>query len=720
MGYRAFFSYSRADDRLANWLHRALDSYRTPKTLVGARGAFGPIPERLHPIFRDRTDMAGGGELTARFREALEQSEALIVLCSPEAAKSPWVNLEVETFIALGKADRIFPVIAAGEPESSDPEQECFPPALRGRGVLAADIRDIKTAHGQRIGDGRDVGRLKLIAGLLGAPLDQLIQRERRRQRTLAAVLAGATIVFALVAGAAVFQTVEAQRNLAAAEREAAIGLAQQSAQAISDGDLPGGFVIAADGIDRYPTHAERFLSQLRWIAFATREYQALHQGRNGVDEADISPDERWLASINSGSTLAVTDLQTGRTWTAAKVEGMNFVGIAVGDHAVAAGLSNTRLADRRTTGLVQIRRLSDGALLSSFEATAVEDIQGDGTMETTGIPPGTVRMTAAGDKVAICDSATVSMYNANGQLLWRSAYLGFNPEASAGDCAFNNDGTRLAAVLDIGIKFLFDASNGELLMRQSPNPDYVSDIEGPYYEAATSEVFELSEGARPILFEPCNTTENERDILERFFRWSRNSELPIAPGHQLQTSAYDYVAFWPRTVSQCGRFRADLYEVEERVINLERIETQSDIQAASTADNRLEVRLPGTAQPSIIRTRGTISYVTMTPDASLVFVEAEGSTEVWDGRHGLLLARIENTAEDDSYLRVDLATASSVVVRVTASDWADYEFATPEFSQDAGTLIATLCPRLFGATLPGAARPRLCGPGTEITRVAP
>jgi hypothetical protein len=66
------------------------------------------------------------------------------------------------------------PVIAAGEPDSGDPETECFPPALRGKALLAADLREIKLPTGQLIGDGREGGRLKLLAGLLGVGLDQL------------------------------------------------------------------------------------------------------------------------------------------------------------------------------------------------------------------------------------------------------------------------------------------------------------------------------------------------------------------------------------------------------------------------------------------------------------------------------------------------------------------------------------------------------------------
>jgi hypothetical protein len=203
MRYRAFFSYARADDRIANWLHRQLDSYRTPKALVGSKGDLGPVPAKLHPIFRDRTDLEAGGHVDNALQAALEDSETLLVLCTPTSAKSHWVNHEVETFLKLGREERIFPVIAAGEPDSSDPETECFPPALRGKGLLAADLREIRRPNGHLIGDGKDAGRLKLIAGLLGVSLDQLVRRERRRQRRTIALLASAAAAFALLAATA-------------------------------------------------------------------------------------------------------------------------------------------------------------------------------------------------------------------------------------------------------------------------------------------------------------------------------------------------------------------------------------------------------------------------------------------------------------------------------------------------------------------------------------
>jgi hypothetical protein len=203
MRYRAFFSYARADDKVANWLHRQLDGYRTPKALVGTEGELGPVPAKLHPIFRDRTDLESGGHVDAALQQALEESETLIVLCTPTSAKSHWVNHEVETFLKLGREAAMFPVIAGGVPDSGDPDTECFPPALRNKGLLAADLRDIKLPTGQLVGDGREGGRLKLIAGLLGVKLDALVQRERRRQRQVVAALGAAALTFAGVAVAA-------------------------------------------------------------------------------------------------------------------------------------------------------------------------------------------------------------------------------------------------------------------------------------------------------------------------------------------------------------------------------------------------------------------------------------------------------------------------------------------------------------------------------------
>src|SRR5688500_5727092 len=208
--YCAFLSYSHADEAIAGWLHDALEKFRTPSSLAGRLTNNGAIPKRLTPIFRDRHELAASDNLAAGIRDSLDSSRFLIVLCSPAAAASRWVNAEIDMFKRLRPDGCVLAAIVAGEPFASDVPgrvaEECLPPALRqkydrrGRPTtrraepLAADLREDR--------DGKRLGLLKLISGMLGVGLDDLVQRETlRRQRRLAIVAA------ASLAGMAVTST---------------------------------------------------------------------------------------------------------------------------------------------------------------------------------------------------------------------------------------------------------------------------------------------------------------------------------------------------------------------------------------------------------------------------------------------------------------------------------------------------------------------------------
>ena len=114
--FRAFISYSHKDRAWARWLHRALESYAIPKRLIGREGPGGPVPARLRPVFKDRDDLAANASLRARVNDALAASSALVVVCSPDAARSEWVEDEIVRFKALHGEARVFPVIVAPEP----------------------------------------------------------------------------------------------------------------------------------------------------------------------------------------------------------------------------------------------------------------------------------------------------------------------------------------------------------------------------------------------------------------------------------------------------------------------------------------------------------------------------------------------------------------------------------------------------------------------------
>ncbi len=229
--YKAFISYSHEDDKWADWLHRSLESYRPPKHLVGEVTDHGPVPKRMAPVFRDRAELSTATDLGVVLNEALEQSACQLVICSPAAARSRWVNEEILAYKRLGQEDRIFCLIVAGEPNAGErPElEECFPAALRyklGADGELSDVRAEPIAADVREGkDGKADAKLKIIAGMLGVGFDALRQREQqRRQRRLAAIASAATvgmIIATTLATVAIFARAEAERQRVRAEVEA-------------------------------------------------------------------------------------------------------------------------------------------------------------------------------------------------------------------------------------------------------------------------------------------------------------------------------------------------------------------------------------------------------------------------------------------------------------------------------------------------------------------
>lgn len=166
--YFAFLSYAHNDAQKAAALSRYLETFRVPVKLGGKEQQ---LPKRMYPIFRDRDEFSASSDLGAAIQEALASSGALVVLCSPAAAQSRWVDAEIRTFRKVRTPKRIFAVILDGEPD------EAFPAALTEGGIepLAVDFR-------QHVDVKRDA-RLRLVAALLNIEFDALKRREARRKR---------------------------------------------------------------------------------------------------------------------------------------------------------------------------------------------------------------------------------------------------------------------------------------------------------------------------------------------------------------------------------------------------------------------------------------------------------------------------------------------------------------------------------------------------------
>jgi len=82
----AFISYSRKDKAFAVAIEKALESYKPPRDLK--------VPQRHLVVFRDESDFTGV-EYHGALAKHLGASAKLIVLCSPNARLSEFVNDEI-------------------------------------------------------------------------------------------------------------------------------------------------------------------------------------------------------------------------------------------------------------------------------------------------------------------------------------------------------------------------------------------------------------------------------------------------------------------------------------------------------------------------------------------------------------------------------------------------------------------------------------------------
>jgi len=199
--YYAFVSYRSCDEKYAKWLQDKIEAYRLPTTVQKMNAT---LPKhKLRPCFRYHTDIQPN-ELKTELHNKLEQSKYLLVICTPRSAQSPWVGNEIDTFVELGRRDRIIPVIVEGKPYSSDPATECYNPSLIKHFPHSDNIKEDREILGVNIheeGQGsafmkRERAVIQIVSRMLDVNYDQLWNRQRRRIITRAIVTLLSCILF--------------------------------------------------------------------------------------------------------------------------------------------------------------------------------------------------------------------------------------------------------------------------------------------------------------------------------------------------------------------------------------------------------------------------------------------------------------------------------------------------------------------------------------------
>jgi hypothetical protein len=373
--YDAFISYSHAvDGRLAPALQLGLHRFaRRWNQLRAVR------------VFRDEASLSANAQLWPAILTGLTSSRFLILIASPEAARSVWVDREAAWWVANRPLDRVLLVLTDGH-LVWDGDAECWdasltdalPPALLTASAAEPRWVDLRWARS------RDDLSLRhahfrsavadLAASLHGVDKDLMLGadvREHRRTKRLATVAAAGLACLALLVTVTTTVALLQQRR---AEREASVSMSRYLAsQAVSNVPtrLDRSLLLAVEAMRSRPTVEARdaLLRALQHSPHLVRFVRSAQGAPTGLAQGDViavSGDGHLLATAGSGAPLQVWDTRTGRT-----------LGGPLTDAAPEPVVTNlafspdgAQLAAGDDTGLVRIWRTSDRTLAASLQMT--------------------------------------------------------------------------------------------------------------------------------------------------------------------------------------------------------------------------------------------------------------------------------------------------------------------------------------------------------------
>ena len=315
--YAAFISYRHLphDQDVAKRVQRAIETFKMPRGVALPGRSDG----RIGKCFRDEDELAAATSLPNRILEALANSSALIVICTPDTQGSIWVQREIEAFIDMRGRERVFAVLASGSSAESIPDllrtEQANGDATTRSSPLAADLRPEAASKSRE-------ELLRIIAAIAGCGYDDLKQRDRTRKRKRNALAALVSLlIIALLIAAFSFASGARQDALAAESR----ALAAESAQLLAQGNRYGAIGKALEALPESEASNDRPLVPEARSALEDAlqiEFDADHPWklRYTIDAAtDIasyktSLEQGWIAILDSNLTLTFHDIDSGRT----------------------------------------------------------------------------------------------------------------------------------------------------------------------------------------------------------------------------------------------------------------------------------------------------------------------------------------------------------------------------------------------------------------------
>ncbi len=315
--YKAFISYTTADRKWACWIQKTIERYRCPRQLKAGAGSSVHVPRKLGSVFLDKTDLGTSADLRKSIFEAIRQSEFFIVICSPESARSTWVNDEIIFFKELGRQKNIISVIVDGLPHGKG--GGCFPPALFNQKTSArkstVKLAEPAAADVRPEADGKQNVKIRVVSTLLGVEPDILKRREEALQRVRFSVIAFIAVVTTTLAIVAYYQRNAALYTQSLFFADLSKQLAGKPQRVFEDSATAAALL----AVEALPKHFTRFLSRPHvskaeaslYFALTNLREKKVIQHDNDALSVMFSPDSKLLLSTSADGKAYVLDVQT-------------------------------------------------------------------------------------------------------------------------------------------------------------------------------------------------------------------------------------------------------------------------------------------------------------------------------------------------------------------------------------------------------------------------
>lgn len=509
MKYDAFISYRHAptDIAVSEQIHKRLENIRVPRSIRKSSGK-----KKIERVFRDQEELTVSSSLSEEILTALDESEYLIVICSPRTPESEWVENEVSYFIKTHGRERILPVIIEGEPKDSFPRPLLFEERremdVRGENYVyetiaepfAADYRapDEKTRK-QIIK--RDI--LRLAAPILGCRYDDLKQRHREQRNRRIALGVTAFAVLAVVFG--IYNYIQNQKiieNYRKQQKTQSLFLADTSLRLLESGDRTTAILVALEALPKDLENPERPVVPQAEYALSN----ALHAYASG---SELVPDY----------TIEHQDVLT--------------------DNVQASGEGNTFCAlDQR--GVLNLFDVTKGTIISEISA------------DTATISTNRIYDYVFADERVVAFSAVdiLCIDGADGSTIWRKRYNEADPTYKASsysrapNFAVSEDGSTLAYSFAYSDRvYVLDMNDGQVknVIRTTKMDVSLTDIvlskDGLKIAVVHSDL--TSEDIKPLVRIFDSVSDQLISSIE--LNYSFNFFVEFAPGDRLICGSNDY-----------------------------------------------------------------------------------------------------------------------------------------------------------------------------------